>query len=187
MPSYQIARAIKWPFGDDSIGIPGAYARKAEQVLSRSFVDVDGLIAVHSLLHAFGNRFGIPAHGFSRLCRALADFVRIVLADATAQAENEQNRWDQKGSRKSEHTHENLMRNRQPSVGSSGGCAVTMRWIRRGSDGQFPTFVLHLFVCPMLELFEERGFDHGEAQSDTALVADPYNARFGMKSNVDVR
>ena len=45
-----------------------------------------------------------------------------------------------------------------------------------------PTEILDDFlVRPVLQMFEERGLDHGKANADAAFVANPHEARFRLK------
>src|ERR1700722_19699671 len=52
---------------------------------------------------------------------------------------------------------------------------------RRHSGGEFPAFVFHFLVGPVLEFFEQGGLYHCEADADAAFVAYPDHAGFGLK------
>src|ERR1017187_4254701 len=51
-------------------------------------------------------------------------------------------------------------------------------------NGELPAFFFHFSVGPVLELFEEGGFDYGEGDADAAFVADPHEAGFGQEEDV---
>src|SRR6202011_5545282 len=55
--------------------------------------------------------------------------------------------------------------------------------LKRALRGEFPAFVFHFAIGPMLEFFEEGGFDYGEADTDAAFVADPHQAGFGLEED----
>ena len=52
--------------------------------------------------------------------------------------------------------------------------------------GKLPAFFFHFLVRPVLQVFEEGGFDHSEANPDAALIADPHEASFCQKNNLAV-
>jgi hypothetical protein len=55
---------------------------------------------------------------------------------------------------------------------------------KQALGGEVPAFFFHLAVGPVLELFEERRFDHCEADADAAFLADPHKTRFRLEEDI---
>src|SRR3981081_1492882 len=52
---------------------------------------------------------------------------------------------------------------------------------KQKSGGELPAFFFHFPVGPVLELFEERGFDDREPDADPAFVAHPHKASLRLE------
>lgn len=100
---HQIIRVAKRSLRDDAIRVTFRDPRKAEQILPRRPIDVDGPVLVtHALLHSIHHGLSIAPHSFGGFGRSSTNFVGIVsMVRATDKYGEQQNRYHQAGSDRS--------------------------------------------------------------------------------------